>query len=160
MTLVEVIKPGRRGRSGTTNTPRHHPHEASDTRRSRPKRSLHAHPNPYGRSNACTPTRQIHRAAARRPRGGLIRSSFRREKPRPERRLLRAVRQTVEPVSQTLTSQLDLEQHGGRTPDGMVVRVLRRIPALTAAIWHNRQTGQPAMRFSPRTTTDSLEQTV
>jgi hypothetical protein len=64
----------------------------------------------------------------------MIRPSFKREKPRPNRRLLRAVRQTVEPMSQTLTSQLDLEQHARRTPDGVVVRVLRRILALTAAI--------------------------
>jgi hypothetical protein len=27
-----------------------------------------------------------------------------------------------------------------------MVRVLQRIPALTAAIWHNDHTGQPTMR--------------
>ena len=31
---------------------------------------------------------------------------------------------------------LDLERHGGRTPAGVRVRILKRILALTAAIWH------------------------
>jgi hypothetical protein len=42
--------------------------------------------------------------------------------------------------------QLDLERHGGHTPAGVTVRVLQRILALTAAIWHNDTTGQPVMR--------------
>ncbi|GGU59887.1 hypothetical protein GCM10010211_26120 [Streptomyces albospinus] len=43
-------------------------------------------------------------------------------------------------------AQLDLERHGGRTPAGVIVRVLQRILALTAAIWHNYKTGQPTLR--------------
>jgi hypothetical protein len=39
--------------------------------------------------------------------------------------------------------QLNLEQHGGRTIAGVAVRILQRVLALTAAIWH---TGQPIMR--------------
>ena len=42
--------------------------------------------------------------------------------------------------------QLDLERHRGRTPGGVAARVLQRILALTAAIWHNDRTGQPVMR--------------
>ena len=42
--------------------------------------------------------------------------------------------------------QLDLEQHGGRTPAGAAVRVLQHLLAMTAAIWHNWHTGQPVMR--------------
>ncbi len=42
--------------------------------------------------------------------------------------------------------QLDLERHGGRTTAGVMVRVLQRILALTAAIWHNDHTGQPIPR--------------
>jgi hypothetical protein len=42
--------------------------------------------------------------------------------------------------------QLDLERHGGHTPGGVWVRVLQRILALTAAIWHNHKTGQPTLR--------------
>ncbi|MGH3235474.1 MAG: hypothetical protein ACRDOH_19940, partial [Streptosporangiaceae bacterium] len=40
----------------------------------------------------------------------------------------------------------DLERHGGRTPEGILARVLARILALTAAIWHNDKAGQPVMR--------------
>ena len=42
--------------------------------------------------------------------------------------------------------QLDLERHGGPTIEGVSVRVLQRLLALTAAIWHNHQTGQPVLR--------------
>ncbi|EDX20726.1 hypothetical protein SSAG_00517 [Streptomyces sp. Mg1] len=38
-------------------------------------------------------------------------------------------------------SQLDLEQHGGRTFEGVAVRVTQRVLALAAAIWHNHKTG-------------------
>jgi hypothetical protein len=34
-----------------------------------------------------------------------------------------------------------LERHGGHTPAAVIVRVLQRILALTAAIWHNDHTG-------------------
>jgi DDE family transposase len=76
----------------------------------------------------------------------VIRPAYRNEPPRPGRRLLRALRQTIESVNQTYKGQLDLERHGGRTHQGVAVRVLQRILALTAAIWHNHQTGQPVMR--------------
>jgi len=39
-----------------------------------------------------------------------------------------------------------LERHGGHTPAGVTVRVLQRILALTAAIWHNDHTSQPVAR--------------
>jgi hypothetical protein len=76
----------------------------------------------------------------------MIRPAYRTEKPRPGRTLLRAVRQNIESVNQTLKGQLDLERHGGRTGPGMLVRVAQRILAMTAAIWHNWTTGQPVMR--------------
>jgi hypothetical protein len=56
------------------------------------------------------------------------------------------VRQWIESVNQTLKGQLDLERHGGRTAAGVAVRILQRILAMTAAIWHNWHTGQPIMR--------------
>jgi hypothetical protein len=56
------------------------------------------------------------------------------------------LRQVIESVNQTFKAQLDLERHGGHTPAGVMVRVLQRILALTAAIWHNDHTRQPAMR--------------
>jgi hypothetical protein len=65
---------------------------------------------------------------------------------RPGRGLLRAVRQNIESVNQTFKGQLDLEQHGGRTITGVTVRVLHRVLALTATIWHNWHTGQPILR--------------
>lgn len=76
----------------------------------------------------------------------MIRPAYRTEKPRPGRPLLRAVRQNIESVNQTLKGQLDLERHGGRTGTGVLVRVAQRILAITAAIWHNWTTGQPVMR--------------
>ncbi|MET8183097.1 IS982 family transposase, partial [Streptomyces sp. NPDC005336] len=39
-----------------------------------------------------------------------------------------------------------LERHGGKSPAGVTVRVLLRILALTAAIWHNDKEGQPIKR--------------
>ena len=59
---------------------------------------------------------------------------------------LGGVRQWIESVNQTLKGQLDLEDHGGKTPTGVLVRVLQRILALTTAIWHNDHTGQPIKR--------------
>ena len=76
----------------------------------------------------------------------MVRPAYRTEPPRPGRTLLRAVRQTIESVNNTLKDQLGLERHGGRTTTGVTVRVLQRILALTATIWHNWHTGQPIMR--------------
>jgi hypothetical protein len=61
-------------------------------------------------------------------------------------RYFRPLRQVIESVNDTLKGQLDLEQHGGRTVDGVTIRILQRILALTAAIWHNDTTGQPVKR--------------
>jgi hypothetical protein len=60
--------------------------------------------------------------------------------------LFRPLRQVIESINQTFKGQLDLERHGGHTPTGVIVRVLQRILALTAAIWHNNHTGQPIAR--------------
>jgi Transposase DDE domain len=76
----------------------------------------------------------------------VVRPAYRTEAPRPGGSLLRAVRQSIESVNETFKGQLDLEQHGGRTITGVTVRILQRVLALTAAIWHNWRTGQPVMR--------------
>jgi hypothetical protein len=60
--------------------------------------------------------------------------------------LLAVEPQLIESVNETFKGQLDLERHRGRTPAGVAVRVLQRILALTAAIWHNDHTGRPVMR--------------
>jgi hypothetical protein len=71
----------------------------------------------------------------------------RKGEPEPAgRQYFKPLRQVIESVNDTLKGQLDLERHGGRTVDGVTVRVLQRILALTAAIWHNDATGQPVMR--------------
>ena len=76
----------------------------------------------------------------------LLRPSYRNRSPRPGEHLLKPIRQLIESVNDTLKGQLDLELHGGRSSNGVAARVGQRILALTAAIWHNRTTGQPITR--------------
>jgi Transposase DDE domain len=76
----------------------------------------------------------------------LLRPSRKTEVLRAGEPMLKKVRQLIESVNDTLKGQLDLEQHGGRTIEGVAVRVAQRVLALAAAIWHNYQTGQPAKR--------------
>ncbi|GHC69740.1 hypothetical protein GCM10007079_00580 [Nocardiopsis terrae] len=76
----------------------------------------------------------------------LLRPSRKREVVRPGEPMLKKVRQLIESVNDTLKGQLDLEQHGGRTVEGVGVRVAQRVLALSAAIWHNFQTGQAVSR--------------
>jgi Transposase DDE domain len=76
----------------------------------------------------------------------LLRPSFKREKRRKGEGLLKSVRQLIESVNDTLKGQLDLEQHGGRTFEGVAVRVAQRVLALAAAIWRNHKTGAPTTR--------------
>ena len=60
--------------------------------------------------------------------------------------MLKKVRQLIESVNDTFKGQIDLEQHGGRTVEGVGARVAQRVLALTAATWHNFQTGQAVSR--------------
>lgn len=76
----------------------------------------------------------------------LLRPSYRNRTPRPDEHLLKPVRQLIESVNDTLKGQLDLELHGGRSIEGVGARVAQRLLAMTAAIWHNRATGQPVTR--------------
>jgi hypothetical protein len=76
----------------------------------------------------------------------LLRPARKGEQPRPGAHLFKPLRQTIESINQTFKAQLDLERHGGHTPAGVLVRILQRILALTAAIWHNDHTGQPVHR--------------
>ncbi|MFD8527815.1 IS982 family transposase [Streptosporangium canum] len=76
----------------------------------------------------------------------LLRPSRKREKQRYGEPMLKKVRQLIESVNDTLKGQLDLEQHGGRTFEGVAVRVAQRILAMAAAIWHNNKTGAPVTR--------------
>ena len=76
----------------------------------------------------------------------LLRPARKGEAERPGARLFKPLRQLIESVNQTFKGQLDLERHGGRTGIGVAVRVLQRVLALTAVIWHNDKTGQPTPR--------------
>jgi len=76
----------------------------------------------------------------------LLRPARAGERPRPGARLFKPLRQVIESINDTLKGQLDLEQHGGHTPTGVWVRVLQRVLALTAAIWHNDHIGAPTTR--------------
>ena len=76
----------------------------------------------------------------------LLRPSKKNERTRAGEGQLTAVRQLIESVNDTLKGQLDLEQHGGRTFEGVAIRVAQRILAMAAAIWHNHKTRQPLTR--------------
>jgi hypothetical protein len=79
-------------------------------------------------------------------RACLLRPARKGEPARAGTQFFRPLRQVIESINDTLKGQLDLERHGGHTPAGVMVRVLQRILALTAAIWHNDHTGQPVKR--------------
>ena len=76
----------------------------------------------------------------------LVRPALTRERERPGAQQLKPIRQIVESVFDTLKGQLSLEQHGGHSQQGVLVRVLQRLLAMTAAIWHNHHSGQPVLR--------------
>jgi hypothetical protein len=76
----------------------------------------------------------------------LLRPVRKGEAPRAGQQYLKPLRQVIESVNQTLKAQLDLEGHGGRTEEGILARILYRLLALTAAIWHNDKTGQDVKR--------------
>jgi hypothetical protein len=76
----------------------------------------------------------------------LLRPARSNEKKRWGAGVLRPIRQPIESVNDTLKGQLDREEHGGRTFEGVAVRVAQRILDMTAATWHNFHTGQPIAR--------------
>lgn len=76
----------------------------------------------------------------------LLRPSRKDEPTRAGEPMLKSVRQLIESVNDTLKGQLDLEQHGARTTQGVAVRVAQRLLAMATAIWHNFQTSQTTTR--------------
>ncbi|GAA3513670.1 hypothetical protein FHR32_000809 [Streptosporangium album] len=111
--------------------------EAPELLAGHPKQTIIGDRNYYGRA--------FERAVADRELT-LLRPARKGEPDRAGAQLFRPLRQVIESINQTFKGQLDLERHGGRTPAGVVIRVLARILALTAAIWHNDKTGQPIKR--------------
>jgi hypothetical protein len=56
------------------------------------------------------------------------------------------LRQRVEAIIWTLKHQLGPEHHGGRVPAGLWTRIVQRLLALNAAIWHNWTIGATVKR--------------
>ncbi len=76
----------------------------------------------------------------------LLRPARKGEPERPGTRFFTPLRQVIGSINETFKGQLDWERPGGHTSGGVWVRVLQRVLALTAAIWHNDHTGQPVLR--------------
>jgi len=76
----------------------------------------------------------------------LLRPARKKEKERWGAPALKKIRQLIESVNDTLKGQLDLENHGGHTMEGVAVRVAQRLLAMSTAIWHNFHTGAPITR--------------
>ena len=76
----------------------------------------------------------------------LLRPARKGEPERPGARFFKPLRQVIESINDTFKGQLDLEQHGGHTVTGVIVRVWQRVLALTAAIWHNDRIGATIKR--------------
>jgi Transposase DDE domain len=76
----------------------------------------------------------------------LLRPRRKGEPPRAGAELFKPLRQVIESVNESFKGQLDLEQHRGRTPAGVIARIMQRILALTTAIWNNDRTGQSILR--------------
>jgi hypothetical protein len=76
----------------------------------------------------------------------LIRPARKGQPPRRGQRQLKPLRQIIESINATLKTKLSLERHGGHSPQGVAARVLQRLFALTAAVWHNHHTRQPVLR--------------
>jgi Transposase DDE domain len=74
----------------------------------------------------------------------LIRPARKDEK--KPRRFPNWLRQRVEAIIWTLKNQLGLERHGGRVRAGLWARIVQRLLALNACIWHNWTTGAPVKR--------------
>lgn len=76
----------------------------------------------------------------------LLRPARKGERERPGAHSFKPLRQVIESINEAFKGQLDLELHRGRTPGGVIARVMQRILALTPAIWHNDATGQTVLR--------------
>ncbi|GLW06016.1 hypothetical protein Misp01_11460 [Microtetraspora sp. NBRC 13810] len=76
----------------------------------------------------------------------LLRPARKGEPERAGASLIKPLRQIIELIIQTFKGQLDPERHGDRTPARVIARVLIRVLALTAVIWHNDRSGEPIKR--------------
>jgi hypothetical protein len=104
---------------------------------SRPGQTLIADKNYYGRDFQATLSGAgLH----------LLRPARTNEPDPGDQRYFKPLRQVIESIFNTGKGQLDLEHHSGHTPQGVLIRILQRLLALTAAIWHNDKLGLPVKR--------------
>jgi Transposase DDE domain len=61
---------------------------------------------------------------------------------------LGAIRQWVESIIDTIKGQLSLERHGAHTMPGLICRIVQRLLALAAGLWHNWNTGNPGRHLT------------
>lgn len=76
----------------------------------------------------------------------LLRKQRKGEPARTGAGLLKPIRQVIESIFDTTKDQLGLERHHARTVEGIRVRIIQRLLALTAVIWHNDKIGAPVLR--------------
>ncbi|MFH9982479.1 hypothetical protein ACH4ND_25195 [Streptomyces sp. NPDC017179] len=76
----------------------------------------------------------------------LLRPSRKGQPERLGAELFKPLRQVVESVDETFKGRLDLEGNQGRTPAGVVARVMQRVLTLTTAIRHNDRSGRSVLR--------------
>ena len=76
----------------------------------------------------------------------LLRPARKDEPARCGEPLLKTIRQLIGSVNDTLKGQLDLEAHGGRTCEGVAIRIAQRVLAMPTAICHNNKSGPPVPR--------------
>ncbi|GHF11168.1 hypothetical protein GCM10014715_78560 [Streptomyces spiralis] len=76
----------------------------------------------------------------------LLRLTRKGEPERSGAEHFKPLRQVIESVNETFKGRLNLEQHHGPTPVGVVARIMQRILTLTTAIGNNDQSGQPVLR--------------
>jgi hypothetical protein len=105
--------------------------------RERPRQTLIGDKNYFGRGFEC----ELSEHGVQ-----LLRPARKGEREWPGAALFKPLRQVIESINETFKGQLDLERHRGRTPGGVIARVMQRVLALTAAIWHNDATGQTVLR--------------
>ena len=108
----------------------------------RPYRGAAAGADPHRRQGLRRPG--LRGPGHHRPGCSLIRPDRKDEAPRHGS--IGWIRQWIESVNDTLKGQLDLERHGGRTPEGLYARITQRLLAMAACIWHNWATDEPVKR--------------
>ena len=55
-------------------------------------------------------------------------------------------RSMAPPKAARASKKRSLEQHGGRTFEGVTIRITQRTLAMATAIWHNYKAGAPVTR--------------